>query len=462
MAAVKAAIPRAERDGTRPVYHFRPPAQWMNDPVGIVFHKGFYHVFYEFNPFADTWGAGGTYWGHTRSRNLVHWEHLPIAFGPSIDLGERRCNSGCLAFNDSGTPVIFYTMVPFEGRREHWAVLGDDELIRWEKWEGNPFLSWKTRDRHGAPEKPYDKEDMPFIFRESGRIFMLLSSCKIEGEGVAPIYEAEDGSLLNWKYSGIMHEGSGECPNFLKLGDKWILIYGAYRWVEYFVGSFDVDTLQFTTEKQGVVDYSYGPEHPNFWTRGLYATYTFSSPDGRRMMLGWVSGFKRGRGWHGCLSLPRVLSLDKEQNLIQSPARELKNLRGRHRRLGNLKLTSGVKRLEGIEGDCVELVQGDAAAFGLKLRCSENGENALILRHAVGTLNVTGTDVPVALDDNSETLKLHVFLDKSVMEVFINGGRSCVTRVNYPGGQDLGVSVFAENGSVLLKSLDVWQMKAVW
>ena len=232
MAAVKAAIPRAERDGTRPVYHFRPPAQWMNDPVGIVFHKGFYHVFYEFNPFADTWGATGTYWGHTRSRDLVHWEHLPIAFGPSIDLGERRCNSGCLAFNDSGTPVIFYTMVPFEGRREHWAVLGDDELN---------------------------------------------------------------------------------------------------RWVEYFVGSFDVDTLKFTTEKHGILDYSYGPEHPNFWSRGLYATYTFSSPDERCMMLGWVSGFKRGRGWHGCLSLPRVLSLDKEQNLIQSPACELSRRIGSRR-----------------------------------------------------------------------------------------------------------------------------------
>ena len=91
----------------------------------------------------------------------------------------------------------------------------DDELIRWNKWEGNPFLSWKTRDRHGAPEKPYDKEDMPFVFREGGRTFMLLSSCKIDGEGVVPIYEAVDGRLLNWKYRGIMHEGSGECPNFV-------------------------------------------------------------------------------------------------------------------------------------------------------------------------------------------------------------------------------------------------------
>ena len=72
-------------------------------------------------------------------------------------------------------------MVPFKGRREHWAVLGDDDLTKWEKWDENPLLSWNTRDRHGAPEHPYDKEDMPFLFREGGRTFMLLSSCKIEG-----------------------------------------------------------------------------------------------------------------------------------------------------------------------------------------------------------------------------------------------------------------------------------------
>ena len=466
MAAVEAAIPRAERDGTRPAYHFRPPAQWMNDPVGVTYHKGFYHVFYDFNPYSDTWGEDGGVWGHTRSRDLVHWEHLPIAFGPSTDLGEKRCNSGCLAFNDQGRPMIFYNMVPREGRREHWAVFGDDDLMNWEKWSGNPFLSWKTRDRHGAPEHPYDKEDMPFIFREDGRTFMLLSSCKIEGKGVVPIYEAEDGSLLNWRYRGIMHHGSGECPNMVKLGDRWVLLYGAYKWVEYFVGNFDLETLEFTTERQGVVDYSYGPEHPNFWTRGLYATYTFTDSNGRRLLFGWVSGFERGRGWHGCLSLPRILSLDEERNLIQSPAPELETLRGQHHHMANLQVVGETKTLDGIEGDTIELVveiaPGSAAAFGLKLRCSENGERGITLRCADGVLNVAGTRAPVALENRSMILKLHLFLDRSVMELFINDGRSCVTRVIDPGAEDLGVSVFAEEGGVTLRSLDAWQMESVW
>ena len=466
MAAVEAAIPRAERDGTRPAYHFRPPAQWMNDPVGVTYHKGFYHVFYNFNPYADTWGKDGGVWGHARSRNLVHWEHLPIAFVPSSELGEKRCNSGCLAFNDQGRPMIFYNMVPYEGRREHWAVFGDDDLMNWEKWSGNPFLSWKTRHRHGAPEHPYDKEDMPFIFREGGRTFMILSSCKIEGRGVVPIYEAEDGSLLKWRYRGIMHNGSGECPNMVKLGDRWVLIYGAYKWVEYFVGNFDLETLEFTTEKQGVVDYSYGPEHPNFWTRGLYATYTFPDPQGRCLLFGWVSGFKRDRGWHGCLSLPRVLSLDEERNLIQRPATELEQLRGRHHRVEVLKVTSESKRLDGVGGDIIELVAvlapAQSTAVGLRLGCGSEGQKAVTLKYADGVLNVAGTRVPVAREDPSKLLKLHLFLDRSVMELFINDGRSCVTRVIDTEGRDPGVYLFSENGSATLKSLDVWQMKSVW
>ena len=464
-AAVDAAIGRAEADPTRPVYHFRPPAQWMNDPNGVVFHKGFYHVFYQFNPYGDTWGEVGTHWGHTRSRDLVHWEHLPIAFGPSEELGEKRCNSGCLAVNDAGAPIIFYTKVESDGR-EHWAVLGDDDLIEWQKWSGNPIISWRTRDRHGAPEHPYDKEDMPFIFREGGRTFMTLSSCGIQGKEVIPIYEAEDGSLLKWRYRGIMYEGTGECPNFVKLGDKWVLFYGAYKWVEYFVGDFDLETLKFTAERHGILDYSYGEEHPNFWTRGLYAPYAFPDPQGRRLLFGWVSGFECDRGWHGCLSLPRVLSLDNDLNLLQTPAPELATLRGQHRHIEGLDVVRQTNRLDGIEGDtmelAVELEQRDAAAFGLKLRCGKDETDALVVRYSDGTLDVTGTQVPVDLEGPSNTLTLHVFLDKSVMEVFINGGRACVTRVNYPGPNDLGVSVFADRGSVAVKSLDAWQMKAIW
>ena len=466
MAIVETAIPRAEKDPTRPVYHFRPPAQWMNDPVGTIFHKGYYHVFYEFNPYADTWGETGTHWAHTRSSDLVHWEHLPIAFGPSTELGERRCNSGSIAINDRGIPIAFYNMVPFEGRREHWAVIGDEDLLKWKKYAGNPFLSWKTRDRHGAPEHPYDKEDMPFVFHEDGRTFMVLSSCKIKGKPVVPIYEAEDGELLRWKYRGIMFNGSGECPNFVKLGDKWVLMYGASRWVEYFVGTFDLETLIFNKEKQGIVDYSYGPTHPNFWTRGFYATNTLFDANDRCILFGWVSGFKRDRGWHGCLSLPRIITLDSDNCLVQTPVPELMELRGKHLEVRNLMLKDESRLIDGAQGDTIEIMAEfepeNARTFGLRVRCSEAGEGGVVLRCDGKSLNVAGTEVPDVFGGERKILKLHVFLDRSVMEVFINDGRKAVTRVIYPGEDDVNIAIFAEDGDLTLKSIDVWEMKPIW
>ena len=166
------------------------------------------------------------------------------------------------------------------------------------------------------------------------------------------------------------------------------------------------------------------------------------------------------------MSLPRVLTLDKDQRLVQTPAAELKKLRGRHVRIENLGLSSESRSIEGAHGDTLEIVAdfepGNASAFGLKVRCSKCGRDAVTLRYADGTLNVAGTEVPIALEEEGKFIKLHVFIDKSVMEVFINDGRASVTRVNYPGEEDLGIAAFSENGRVTLKSLDVWQMKPIW
>ena len=183
-------------------------------------------------------------------------------------------------------------------------------------------------------------------------------------------------------------------------------------------------------------------------------------------MLGWVSGIEQGRGWHGCLSLPRILSLDEEQNLIQAPAPELEKLRGKHVEIKDVFVSSEDKKLDTVSGDTMEIVAefavADAEAFGLKVRQSEDGRSAITMRYARGSLNVAGTEVPLALAPLSKTLTLHVFVDKSVLEVFINDGETSVTRVEYPGEEDLGVSVFAEDGGVTLTSLEAWEMKSIW
>src|ERR1035438_3209848 len=108
-AAIQAATPRAQADRARPIFHVASPAQWMNDPNGPIFYKGYYHLFYQLHPFSDQ--DGPKYWGHVRSRDLVQWEHLPIALAPSGDQGEEAIWSGCCTLNGLGQPTIFYTSI---------------------------------------------------------------------------------------------------------------------------------------------------------------------------------------------------------------------------------------------------------------------------------------------------------------------------------------------------------------
>jgi len=462
MEAVRAAIPKAAKDPTRPVYHFRPPAQWMNDICGALYHKGNYHIFYQFNPFGDTWGAKGSSWGHARSRDLVRWEHLPIAIVPSADRGELRCNSGCVAVNGQGTPMIFYTFVPeAKGRkREQWAAIAcDNELRTWRKLDKNPLMA---AGRGGVPADMNAGWSDPFLFRAGGRTFATFKS---SGGAVC---EALNPDLTAWKFAGKLDGVSGECPNFFPLQGRWVLLRSTYP-PSYQVGRFDPAAMKFHMNgPSGTLDHAYGPKRPeNFATkRGFYGTNVLFDAKGRCILFGWVSGFEAGRGWNGCMSLPRVLTLDGNGRPIQTPAPELAALRGRHTRVRDLTLDNRGHVIEGARGDTLEVLAelepGTAKAAGLKLRRSNDGGKAIVLRHDGRVLDAAGTPVPLTLDDKQRTLTLHVFLDKSAMEIFINGGRECVTRVIYPGQDDLGVEAFAEGGSATIRALDVWLLGSIW
>jgi len=127
------------------------------------------------------------------------------------------------------------------------------------------------------------------------------------GQAVVNIYEAENAELTKWKYRGVMFHHpdrdarTSECPNFFNLGDQWVLFVSPYGKVQYFVGDFDAETCRFQQRTRGFLDHG-----PNY-----YAPNTMLIPDGRRLVWGWVNGFQAGRGWNGCLSLPRQLSLSR-------------------------------------------------------------------------------------------------------------------------------------------------------
>jgi len=463
--AVLAGVARAEQDSTRPVFHFRPPARWMNDTCGVIFYKGYYHVFYQLNPFGDTWGVTGTCWGHTRSKDLVHWEHLPIALVPMTERGERRCNSGCVTLNGSGTPMIFYTFVPLRpdatrlGKREQWAAMAcDDELNTWRRIKENPLLA---AGMNGVPADVNSGWSDPFVFRAGGRTFATFKQC----DGL--VGEAQNKELTKWKCVGRIDGVTGECPNFFKLQDKWVMISSAYLPV-YQVGTFDHKQLKFHFDpgKSGTLDYGYGPKRPRPWARGLAGTNVLFDDRGRCVFFGWVSGFHTGQGWAGCMSLPRILQLGPHGHPLQIPAPELAQLRGKHSNTEKLTLNSESKTIEGVGGDTLEVraefVAGDAKKFGLRLCPRGTEDGAFELACDGRTLDAAGTRVPDVLDQQRKTVTLHLFFDKSVMELFVNGGRRTVTRVVYPGARDLKVEFFSQDGSTTVKSADAWEIGSIW
>lgn len=461
MASVAAAAPQAQAEPTRPIYHFCPPAYWMNDPNGTIYHNGYYHLFYQHNPYGDDWGH--MHWGHARSTDLVHWEHLPIALWPSKELGEEHCFSGCAAINGAGQPVLLYTMVRprTEGvphlPNEQWVAVGDPDWITWQKHPANPALSLET---HGGP--PFDGAWRdPFIFSEAGRTFMVLGGDYEDVAGIA-LYEATDDTLLNWRYHKLLYQQPRgekrflECPNFFKVDGKWVLLHSPYNLIEYVVGDFDINTLTFTPTAEGLLD-------PGFTTvPNFYASNILYDEAGRCILLGWARGFAPGRGWNGALALPRILTIGPDGHPLQTPVPQLQDLRSKRVRLTDLTIDEGGQVLA-VQGDALELqalLEPGEGSLRLRLRRSADGSRSVDISYDGAVLDVAGTKLPLHLG-HDEPLKLHVFLDRTLLEVFVNGGRLAVTRVIDPPVEDRGVEFITKGGGASLIALEAWTMQSI-
>ena len=276
--AVKQVMFQTSTDPARPEYHFRAPGQWTDDPAGAIYYNGYYHIMYSWNPNSCLYRAGLvwkrqdqpwdpdseeyhgfiTVWGHARSKDLIHWEHLPISNYPVIDKGEEYIWYGCTAINREGVPVEIYTSVgPHkspEATADQWIKFGDQDLIYWDNFEGNPILEINDHNddiiRHWRD---------PFVFSNGEKDYMLLGGSLQNDQQHIPvllIYEAENASFTKWKYKGIFYSydnleaNSLECPNIVKIGNKWVLFFSPFGQVEYHIGTIDFETCTFHDEKR--------------------------------------------------------------------------------------------------------------------------------------------------------------------------------------------------------------------
>lgn len=460
-AAVAAAVPRAQADAGPPIFHVTAPAQWINDPNGPIFHKGFYHLFYQLHPFSD--GSGPKYWGHVRSPDLAHWEHLPIALAPSGERGEAEVWSGCCAVTGAGQPVIFYTSIAAgKSALEHaeqWAATSDDDLLHWQKLPANPVLSEAA---HGGT-KIYDWRD-PFIFQESGRTFMVLGGSLNRSEGgqaVVVIYEAANTGLTNWTYRGVLFQHpdkearTAECPNFFRVGDRWVLLVSPYGRVQYFIGDFDPDTGRFQAQSRGLLDHG----------ANYYAPNTMLIPDGRRLVWGWVKDFPGGRGWNGCLSLPRELSVTRDGELRQRPAPQLERLRGARVGWRNILLEDARRTLSLPATNALEILVEASLAATAQFELAIQGatpQQRVTVRYDGAELDLMGIKAPLKLKDGERSLQLRIFMDRSVLELFANE-TVCLTKTIAPlDASGLRLELNAKAGKVQVRRIQAWPMKTIW
>jgi len=359
--------------------------------------------------------------------------------------------------------MIFYTSVAL-GKdpalvSEQWAALGDDNLITWQKHPANPILTDKL---HGDT-KIYDWRD-PFIFHDHNHTYLVLGGNLNHakgGQAVVNLYQAQNEELTQWKYLGVLFHHPDptainvECPNFFKVGKRWVLVLSTYGKVQYFLGDFDSAEHQFKAQQQGTLDYS----------NNFYAPNCMEDAKGRRILWGWVKDFKGGLGWNGCLTLPRILSINAKGELEQEPAPELKKLRGQHFKTANLPLPYSKPLVPAVSGKelelNLELELGSANVAGLKVRRSDDGRRAISIRYDGHQLDVAGEKVPLTLANGETRLHLHIFLDRSVLEVYANH-RACITRVIDGAEKDQGVELFAEGGQARIHSLDAWSMETIW
>ena len=323
----------APDDPFRPGYHLVPPAGFMGDPNGGIWHHGWYHIFYLHNPFSGE--PGPWYWAHARSRDLVHWEHLRPAVKPPYEMNVGSVISGSTIISREGEPVALYSASDGEFIK-FWRATGSSDLL---EWTNKGQVSGIYLDQKGLPAFDRSWRD-PFVFEAEGRTFMLLCADLFDEPYVPlPIFEAGDIGLTSWDYKGILFKypknklRNLEVPELRPLGDKWLLTASCDAPVDmtrYFVGDLDLEHFIFTPLSEGPLDYS----------GHYYAQESIQDSLGNLCMMAWMSGWDRdwmpnfreedrkntNEWWNGCFAIPRKLSLDGSGNLIQQPAESMKKL----------------------------------------------------------------------------------------------------------------------------------------
>ncbi|NEU27334.1 glycoside hydrolase family 32 protein [Paenibacillus polymyxa] len=478
----------------RPSYHFSPKNGWMNDPNGMVYFEGRYHLFYQHHPFGTTWGP--MHWGHAVSTDLVNWEEQLIALEPD---GLGTIFSGSAVVDERDTSGFFEGKPGLVAIYTHHYSLPNTDQIRqyqslaystdsgesWIKYAGNPVLE----DEHCI-----DFRDPKVFWHEPTEQWVMVLAC---GQTVR-IYHSPN--LKEWVFAsefghGIgSHDGVWECPDLFPLwvdGErsqvKWVMLVSIGdnpeiregSRTQYFTGEFDGTTFVADVESEKVRWLDYG--------RDNYAGVCWSgipAEDGRRLFMGWMSNWRYANQtpterWRGAMSIPRELALETRKGtvaLIQRPVRELDGLRTPVLSLTEPSSEEVQNALSALQLDCYELVAEFATAgdFGFKVRVSDEHEQETLVGYTSATQEVYVDRTRSGCSDFHEDfagrhgaslgilpdrMDIRLYVDRSSIEVFFNRGQVVITDLIFPNREAKGLEICSAEEQVTLFSLELYALK---
>lgn len=444
----------------RPLFHVTPQIGWMNDPNGFSLYKGEYHLFYQYHLFNTNWGP--MYWGHLKTKDFIRWERLPAALAPDQEYDNAGCFSGSALELPDGRHMLLYTGVQewqredgfVESRQTQCVAFGDG--VDYEKYEGNPVLTVKDLPEGGSAE---DFRDPKLWWDEKEQTFFAVAGNRLaDGSGGILLFQSENG--LDWRFSTILQRCNNEygkmweCPDFFPLDGQYVLLTSPQemraRGLEFhngnsviaMVGDYDREKREFQRMEVRSVDYGLD----------FYAPQTVLTPDGRRIMIGWMQSWEschsqpHGAKWFGMMTIPRELSI-KDGKLLQKPVRELEQYRA------NLALYRDVDvqerlQLPQVSGRTVDMIvhvrpAGTVPYQRFTIKVAKDTVNYTTISYDPGSSILTFDrsnsgfchDIlakrEVLVRNRKGKLKLRILMDRYSVEIFVNNGEQAISSTIY-------------------------------
>ncbi|KAG5478696.1 hypothetical protein LSCM1_06100 [Leishmania martiniquensis] len=499
-----------------PEYHMASFASWMGVPGGLCHHEGVYHVFYQHNPFSENWGP--MHWGHLTSKDLVHWQHQPIALAPGEPFDQDGCFSGS-SVSHNNKLYLFYT-------GHAWRTDGDSIGSNGTMGESASFYQQQcvavssdgvSFEKLGAIVRPppgYVHFRDPKVWYRDGRWWMVCGARDTAKDlGQLLLFTTED--LLqwddtNWQVLGLTEDKNvfmWECPDLFPVDHADVFLYSPQGMRKagyarrnrfqsgYLLGTWNTSQVTGAPPQVEAAESksTAGGDRAIVGSRWLtsfdvtqrfreldrghdfYAPQTFATEDGRRLLIGWMDMWEspmptRGHGWSGCLTLPRELVLDRFTGSIRMvPPRELAKLRRAQAAIPPQRILEStdvllVENCTAYELDISFNTETSTAekyglwlGSGAELYVDAQSKRLVLNRHYPHHMlsGYRSCEMPTSV-----ILRLHVFIDRSSMEVFVNSGEATFSSRVFPDEGDRALRVFSVNGTADMVGGTMWKLRA--